>query len=1007
MPSTRGSADRGITTVPSSEASALDLEQSHSDTTAQRRLFGIKAQLFVAFFAIAAMTALASGVAWFAFADVERSVQHIIADTIPGMAGALQLAERSAEIAAIAPALMTSASQTDRSREQLKLERRTAEITNQIQQLETTRVGEQEIAKLTDTSERITTELRVLADAVQQGLELDDQREDAVADLTSAHSSFLDLVDPLIDDAVFDLVISGEAASTESSNAITALVEGGVSELNQLLTINAEANLVAGLLAEAANVTNPALIEPIRERFVAASAAIERNLRELPHSARMEELSQSIDALVTIGKGGNTLFDVRRRELRAAGEEVDPLRAMRQQMAARVQQAHEEMLFRLTPMIDDAVFDLVIDSERETAEAKQAMTQLIDVGMNALHALLTVRAETNLAASLLTEASAVPQLSSLQPLRERLIAAEGRITRVLKQAPATDDLTNLRDLANGVTRFGDDLFDIRQRELEQDAAAASSLAESRNLAIQLGDEVALLVAAAQESSDAAAQRSSEAIAGGKLLLLVITGISAASAALIMLFHVVPRVVRPVEAMTGTMTKLAGGDTTVGIPGRDRRDEIGGMAKALEVFRDTAIEVQQTNLRELREARRRLSDAIESINEGFSLYDRDDRLIVSNSRYHELLYGNADETKIVPGMTFREIVAHAVEHGHIRQAEGRVEQWIEQRIARHRNPGAPHVQQRADGRWIQVSERRTDDGGTVAVYSDITDLKEREEELAQKSRDLEQLASQLAKYLSPQVYESIFSGRQQVKIASQRKKLTVFFSDVANFTETADRLESEDLTTLLNTYLTEMSEIALEHGATIDKYVGDGIMIFFGDPETRGVKEDALACVEMAIAMRERMKDLEVLWRDSGIETPLRARMGINTGYCTVGNFGSDDRMDYTIIGGGVNLASRLESEATPGEILISYETYAHVRDHIHCEQHGEVLVKGIAYPIATHRVIGRHDTLAKVRSHIREEQPHLRVDLDLEAMSETERSDAEALLRRVLDQLSSHATTKT
>src|SRR5262249_57113044 len=100
-------------------------------------------------------------------------------------------------------------------------------------------------------------------------------------------------------------------------------------------------------------------------------------------------------------------------------------------------------------------------------------------------------------------------------------------------------------------------------------------------------------------------------------------------------------------------------------------------------------------------------------------------------------------------------------------------------------------------------------------------------------------------------------------------------------------------------------------------------------EERGVKGDAAAWVEMATAMRKRMLELQDVWRASGIEKPLQSRIGINTGYCTVGNFGSEDRMDYTIIGGGVNLASRLEAAATPGEILISFETHANRRDPIH------------------------------------------------------------------------------
>jgi class 3 adenylate cyclase len=300
----------------------------------------------------------------------------------------------------------------------------------------------------------------------------------------------------------------------------------------------------------------------------------------------------------------------------------------------------------------------------------------------------------------------------------------------------------------------------------------------------------------------------------------------------------------------------------------------------------------------------------------------------------------------------------------------------------------------------VSEHRTADGGTVAVYSDITELKSREEQLANKSNSLEQLSQQLSRYLSPQVYESIFTGRHEVKVDSRRKKLTVFFSDIANFTETTDRLESEDLTQLLNHYLTEMSQIALAHGATIDKYVGDAILIFFGDPETKGVKEDALACVKMAIAMRKRMHDLDDIWRESGIENPLRSRMGIHTDYCTVGNFGSEARMDYTIIGGGVNTASRLESLATPGEILISYETFAHVRDQISCEEHGEIEVKGIAYPVATYQVVDSYENLGRERRHFCEEHPNVKVDLNLDAMTTDDRSQATKILRRALDLLS-------
>ena len=251
----------------------------------------------------------------------------------------------------------------------------------------------------------------------------------------------------------------------------------------------------------------------------------------------------------------------------------------------------------------------------------------------------------------------------------------------------------------------------------------------------------------------------------------------------------------------------------------------------------------------------------------------------------------------------------------------------------------------------VSERRTEDGGTVGVYSDITELKQREQDLTERSSALAALSAKLAKYLAPQVYDSIFTGRQDVRIASKRKKLTICFSDLVGFTEMTDKMESEDLTQFLNHYLTEMSTIAQEFGATIDKYVGDAIVMFFGDPESRGVKEDARACVNMAIAMQRRIAGLTEQWRDSGIETPPRCRIGIHTGYCTVGNFGSENRMEYTIIGSAVNLASRLEREAQPGGVLISYETFAHVRDEVDCIERGLINIKGFAYPIAIYEAV--------------------------------------------------------
>lgn len=279
------------------------------------------------------------------------------------------------------------------------------------------------------------------------------------------------------------------------------------------------------------------------------------------------------------------------------------------------------------------------------------------------------------------------------------------------------------------------------------------------------------------------------------------------------------------------------------------------------------------------------------------------------------------------------------------------------------------------------------------------LKKAHKELHEKNDQLEALSNKLAKYLSRQVYDSIFHGKRDVKIESYRKKLTVFFSDIHNFAELTDRVESEVLTKLLNKYLNEMSKIAIEYGGTIDKYIGDAIMIFFGDPDSRGEKEDALACVKMAIAMQKKLKELQKEWEILGIGMPLEVRMGINTGYCTVGNFGSDERLDYTIVGSQVNLASRLEGAAGVNQILISQETFELIKESIHCEKKEQLKVKGMAYPVQTYDVVGIYDELKKEKERLQTELHGFQLNIDFNRLSASDKKTAQEFLEKALSHL--------
>jgi class 3 adenylate cyclase len=193
----------------------------------------------------------------------------------------------------------------------------------------------------------------------------------------------------------------------------------------------------------------------------------------------------------------------------------------------------------------------------------------------------------------------------------------------------------------------------------------------------------------------------------------------------------------------------------------------------------------------------------------------------------------------------------------------------------------------------------------------------------------------------------------------------------------------------------MTTIALDYGATIDKYIGDGIMLFFGDPETKGLKEDATSCVKMALDMLKELDDLSDKWVDYGMKEPLQMRIGIDTGFATVGNFGSESRLDYTAIGSAVNRASRLETAADHGSIFISEDTYNLVRESIDAIELEPIHLKGIG-EFKARKVVGTIDS-ASISVNLGKRN----LSLVLDRLSETELEMTKKSLQQALRELDS------
>lgn len=258
----------------------------------------------------------------------------------------------------------------------------------------------------------------------------------------------------------------------------------------------------------------------------------------------------------------------------------------------------------------------------------------------------------------------------------------------------------------------------------------------------------------------------------------------------------------------------------------------------------------------------------------------------------------------------------------------------------------------------------------ATYEDLEmRVKERTSELDAARQELESVnaglqetverqvtqlerTNQLRRYLSPRLAELLVSERAEVGTRIRRRDLSVLFTDVRGFTSLSEEIEPEDLVELLNAFLTEMTRAVFDEGGTLDKYLGDGLMAFFGDPIA--YEDHADRAVRAALAMRERLAGVQRRWFALG-QQPLSIGVGIASGFVTVGSIGSPERLEYTVIGNNVNLAARLVSAAGPGQILCNARTAAAVERWAEVRDRGPEAIRGRARPVNVFEVCGRRD----------------------------------------------------
>jgi len=218
----------------------------------------------------------------------------------------------------------------------------------------------------------------------------------------------------------------------------------------------------------------------------------------------------------------------------------------------------------------------------------------------------------------------------------------------------------------------------------------------------------------------------------------------------------------------------------------------------------------------------------------------------------------------------------------------------------------------------------------------------------EEKEKQKLRSKFEQYFPPTVVKQMVENPDALMTNPTKKEITIMFSDIKSFTTYSSTMTPEEISTTLNEYFEAMTDIVFKYGGTVDKFIGDGLMVFYGAPEPQA--DHALRCVKAAMEMQLKCRELKAKWEPAG-RLPLRIRIGINTGEVVVGDLGSARRMEYTVLGSDVNLAQRLESNAPVEGIMISESTYRHVKGKVPVRTLAPITVKGLETPIVVYEVL--------------------------------------------------------
>jgi len=446
------------------------------------RRFGIGVRLFGAFGAVVFLTLIACGIAWFSFANV-GSVFHQVTDrSVPAMTEALRLSAVSATLSAEAPGLVTARNDEERRALNARLFPKVSALSSSMKELRERLGDSEQLGKVSEATRKVTGNLQDLDKAVNEMLQLRAAREAKVAEIAQVHGAILALTVPMVDTVYFDLVIEGELAAEIGGAAVTELLDNGVSALMAVLRVEAQANLLEGLLRDAAQANDPSRLQPLRERFTAARATLLESLENVPASDEAEQLKAQAATFLTLGEDAGNIFELREAEL-AAGTQAQEVLALSREY---------------TEALAGTVDQLVKATDAELAAGTESSVSAIAGGKLWLFAIAGVSLVFSLAiAWLYVGRNLVARLTGVAGAMREI--ADGKLdTRV--KVSGNDEIT---EMARTLSVFRDGLAEVERANAKIEQERETAARERREAMVKLANDFEASVMSVVESVTAA------------------------------------------------------------------------------------------------------------------------------------------------------------------------------------------------------------------------------------------------------------------------------------------------------------------------------------------------------------------------------------------------------------------------------------------------------------------------------------------------------------------------